>query len=135
MTTLKNVPPYDSSKAESLASPELLDGGVRLFQAQLASAAAVPQAIWEANLSILSEMLTFMSHRMRAQAEFCGHLGHCKEIAEAVDVQRNFAQSVTGDYSQEVEKLSDIARKNLATFSAIGAQCASALGGSGKLAA
>jgi hypothetical protein len=135
MSTLKDMPPNGSPKREALASPELLEGGVKLMQAQLASAAAVPQAIWEANLAILSEMLGFMSHRMKAQAEFCGHLGHCKELSDAVDAQRAYAQGMTGDYSQEVDKLSDIARKNIATLSAIGTQYASAVSGEKSLAA
>jgi len=135
MSTLKDVQPSGFSKAENRAPTELLEGGVKLAQAQLASAAALPQAIWEANLAILSEMLGFMSHRLRAQAEFCGHLGHCKELSDAVDAQRAYTQGMTGDYSQEVDKLSDIARKNIATLSAIGTQYASAVSGEKSLAA
>lgn len=135
MSTLKDVPPNGSMKMEGLAPPELLEGGVKLMQAQLASAAAVPQAIWEANLAILSEMLGFMSQRMKAQAKFCSELGHCKELSEAVDAQRVYAQGITGDYSEEVDKLSDIARKNIATLSAIGTQYASAVSGEKALAA
>jgi hypothetical protein len=51
MSTLKNSPPNSSAQADSLPSPEKLDGGVRLLRVQLASAFAVPEAIWEANLT------------------------------------------------------------------------------------
>lgn len=135
MSTLKNLPPNSSAHADPLASPEILDGGVRLLRAQLASASAVPLAIWEANLAVMSEMFAFMGQRMQAQAALCSSLGHCKELSEAVEAQRAFAQGATGDYTEEVGKLSEITRKNLAALSTIGAQYASAWNAQGKLAA
>lgn len=132
---MKNVPPNGSAKADGLASPEILDGGVRLLRAQFASASAVPQAIFQANLTVMSELLAFMGQRMKAQAEFCSNLGHCREPSEAVDAQRAFAQGIIGDYTEEVGKLSDIARRNMAALSAIGAQTTSAWIPEGKLVA
>lgn len=135
MSMSKNVPPNSSATPDSLASPEILDGGMRLFRAQLASASSVPQALWQANFAMMSELFAFIGQRMKAQAELCSSLGRCKELSEAVDVQRAFAQGVTGDYSEEVGKLSEIARTNLAALSAIGAQATSAWKPQAKLVA
>lgn len=124
-----------ANPADGLAMPETFEGAARVLQAQLASAAAIPQAVMEANLSMFSELLMFMGRRAKAQAEFCNSLGRCKELSDAVEAQREFAEQVTRDYSKEVSELSDIVRKNVASLSNIGAQCTSAWNGKEKLAA
>lgn len=59
---------------------------------------------------------------MKAKAEFCSNLGQCKELSEVVYAQRAVAQSVTGDCSQKVGKLSGITHMNFEMVAAIGAQ-------------
>lgn len=135
MSMSKNVPPNSSAAPDTLASREIFDDGMKLFRAQLASASSVPQALWQANFAMMSELFAFMSQRIKAQAELCSSLGRCKELSEAVDAQRAFAEGVTGDYSEEVGKLSDIARANLAALSAIGSQATSAWKPEAKLVA
>jgi Zn-dependent M32 family carboxypeptidase len=135
MSMPKAAQQNSANPADGLALPETFEGGARLLQAQFASAAVIPQAIVEANLSMVSELLMFMSQRVKAQAEFCNSLGHCKELSEAVDAHREFTEKVTRDYSKEVGQLSDIVRKNVASLSEIGAQCSSAWRGKEKLAA
>lgn len=112
-----------------------LDGIARTTQAQLKAAAAIPQAIIEANWALASELLSFASRRLQAQAELCRSLGHCQELAEAVDVQRQFTERVTKDYSDEMGQLSEVVRKNIASLSAAGADLVAETADKGKLAA
>lgn len=135
MSMPKTLQQSSANPADGLAMPETFEGAARVLQAQLASAAALPQTVLEANLSMFAELLMFMGRRAKAQAEFCSNLGRCKELSEAVEAQREFVEQVTRDYSKEVSQLSDIVRKNVVSLSDIGAQCASAWNGKEKLAA
>jgi hypothetical protein len=112
-----------------------LDGIARTAQSQLKAAAAIPQAIVEANWAIASEFLSFASRRLQAQADLCRSLGRCQELGEAVDVQRQFTERVTKDYSDEVNQMSEVMRRNIASLSAVGAELVADTGDKGKLAA
>lgn len=121
--SMPNVAQQNSTAPKpDYAFPEAFEGTARALHAQLASAAAIPQAVLGANLSIVSELLTFMGQRVKAQAELWNSLGHCKEFSEIVDAQRAFTEQVTRDYSKEVSELSELVRRNVASLSEIGAQ-------------
>lgn len=112
-----------------------VDGIARTLQAQFKAAAAIPQAAFEAHWAMAAELLSFASRRLQAQAELCRSLGHCQELAEAVDVQRQFSERVSKDYSDEMGQLSEVVRKNIASLSAAGADLVAEATEQGKLAA
>ncbi len=78
-----------------------------------------PKKMLEANLDTGAELLTFMSRRMKAQADLFSGVGHCHDMTEAADMQRNFWEKVTKDYSEEMNHLAEIARKNFETMSGL----------------
>jgi hypothetical protein len=133
MPTMKPV--SDSFAADQVGATAIVDEGMQIVKAQLASASVLPQKIWETQFAMASEVLAFMSRRVKAQAEFCAKLGGCKEIAEAVDVQQDFAKSVSGAYADEAERLSTLARKNMDIWTGVGAKYVSGWTGDQKAAA
>jgi hypothetical protein len=100
----------------------MVDDGMQIVKTQLASAAVLPQKIWETQFAMASEILAFMGRRMQAQAELCARLGCCTEIAEAVEAQQDFAKGVGGAYTDEAERLSTLARRNMDAWTGAGAQ-------------
>lgn len=135
MSTPKSAPAGSTRPSDTFAMPETFEATNRMMQTQFVSAAAIPQAIMQANLTMFSEVLMFMGRRAKAQADLCASLGHCKEMSEAVEAQREFAEQVTRDYSTEVGQLSEIVRKNVASLTEIGAQCGTAFAGKERMAA
>ena len=91
----------------------------RSVQDGLATTMEIPKKIMEANLETGSELLTFMSRRMKAQADLFSGIGHCHNADEAADMQRKFWDKVTRDYSEEMNHLAKIARKNFETVSGL----------------
>jgi hypothetical protein len=75
----------------------------RTAQDGLAKAMEVPKKVMEANLDTGAELLTFMSRRMKAQADLFNGVGHCHDMTEAADMQRMFWTKVTKDYSEEMK--------------------------------
>lgn len=135
MSMPKDVEQSSANPADGFALPEAFEGAARLLQTQFVSAVAIPQAVMEANLSMFAELLMFMGRRVKARAEFCNSLGRCKELSDTIEAHREFTEQVTRDYSKEVDEVSDIVRKNVASLSQIGARCNSAWNGNKKLAA
>ncbi|MCO5090962.1 phasin family protein [Bosea sp. (in: a-proteobacteria)] len=133
MPTTKPV--SNSLAADQVGATAVVDDGMQIIKAQLASATVLPQKIWETQFAMASEILAFMGRRMQAQAEFCARLSCCKEIGEAVDAQQDFAKGVGGDYADEAEKLSTLARKNMDAWTGAGAQYVSGWTGDQKAAA
>jgi Phasin protein len=95
------------------------EGLTRSVQDGLATAMEIPKKIMEANLDTGAELLTFMSRRMKAQADLFSGVGHCHDMTEATDMQRTFWEKVTKDYSEEMNHLAEIARKNFQTVSGL----------------
>jgi hypothetical protein len=91
----------------------------RSVQEGLATTMEVPKKVMEANLDTGAELLTFISRRMKAQADLFSGVGHCHNMEEAADMQRTFWEKVTKDYSEEVNHLAEIARKNFETVSGL----------------
>ena len=120
MPTTKPV--SDSLAADRSGATAMVDEGMQIVKAQLASATVLPQKILETQFAMVSEILAFMGRRMQAQAEFCARLGHCKELGEAVEAQQDFAKGVGGAYADEAEALSTLARKNMDAWTGAGAQ-------------
>jgi hypothetical protein len=118
--------PVSTSPGPDPLGSTMVNDGVQIVKAQLASATALPQKFWETQFAITSEILAFLGRRIQAQAEFCSKLGHCREIGEAVDAQQDFAKGVGGAYAEEAEKLSTLARKNMDSWTGVGAQYVSA---------
>lgn len=133
MTTTKPV--SNSLAADQIGATAMVDEGMQIVKAQLASATVLPQKIWETQLAMVSEVLAFMGRRMQAQAEFCAKLGRCKELGEAVDAQQDFAKGIGGAYADEAERLSTLARKNMDAWTGVGTQCVSNWAGNQKAAA
>lgn len=104
-------------------------------QSQLKVAAAIPQAIIEANWFMTSEFLIFASRRLQAQTDLWWSLGDCHDLSEAVSIQRQFTERVTEDYSAGVNQLSKIVRRNVASLSTAGAKLVAETGDRGQLAA
>jgi hypothetical protein len=105
-----------ASKSAGTAPVENL---TRSVQDGLATAMEVPKKVMEANLDTGAELLTFMSRRMKAQADLFSGVGHCHNMDEATDMQRTFWEKVTRDYSDEMNHLAEIARKNFETVSGL----------------
>ncbi len=91
----------------------------RSVQDGLATAMEIPKKVMEANLDTGAELLTFMSRRMKAQADLFSGVGHCRDVDEASSMQRTFWEKVTKDYSEEMKHLAEIARKNFETVSGL----------------
>lgn len=85
----------------------------------IASAMEVPKKMLEANLDTSAELLAFMSRRMKAQAELFSGVGHCRELSEASDIQRAFWEKAARDYSEEMNRLAELARRNFETMSGL----------------
>ncbi|QEL27189.1 hypothetical protein FQV39_31935 (plasmid) [Bosea sp. F3-2] len=128
-------PVSNSLAADQIGATAMVDEGMQIVKAQLASATVLPQKIWETQLAMASEILAFMGRRMQAQAELCAKLGRCKEIAQAVDAQQDFAKGFGGAYADEAERLSTLARKNMDAWTGVGAQYMSGWTGAQKAAA
>jgi Phasin protein len=105
-----------ASKNAGAAPAESL---TRNVQDGLATAMEIPKKIMEANLDTGAELLTFMSRWMKAQADLCNGVGHCHDLTEAADMQRMFWDKVTKDYSEEMNHLAEIARKNFEAMSGL----------------
>ncbi len=120
MPTTKPV--SNSLAADQIGATAMVDEGMQIVKAQLASAAVLPQKILETQFAMLSEMMAFAGRRMQAQADLYARLGRCKEMAEAIDVQQDFAKGVGGAYADEAERLSTLARKNMDAWTGVGAQ-------------
>jgi hypothetical protein len=108
----------DSSNP-STASVAGTESLTRSVQESFATAMGIPKKIMEANLDTGAELLTFMSRRMKAQAELFNGVGHCHDLSEASDMQRTFWEKVTRDYSQEMNHLAEITRKNFDSVSGL----------------
>jgi hypothetical protein len=128
-------PVSDSLAADQIGATAMINEGMQIVKTQLGSATVLPQKIWEAQFAMVSEVLAFMGRRMQAQAEFCAKLGRCKEIAQAVDAQQDFAKGVGGAYADEAERLSTLARQNMDAWTGISTQYASNWASAQKAAA
>jgi hypothetical protein len=117
------------------AATGMINEGMQIAKAQLASAAVLPQKIWETQFTLASEILGFMGRRLQSQAAFCARISRCKDIGEAVDAQQDFAKGAGDAYAEEAEKLSTLARKSLDSWTGAGAQYMSAWTHSQKVAA
>jgi len=128
MSTTRQNSPRDSSGTAPLGG---LDGISKSLQAQLATAAALPHALIEAQLTLGSELMSFIGQRMKAQAELFGALSQCHELSEAVEAQRKFSERVASDYSNEFGQLTELMRKEMTTVQGVLAQ---SVEGASKLA-
>jgi len=90
------------------------DNRVKSAPAGLTMALGLPQRMAEVNFEAASELMTFMSRRMEAQSELLRDLGHCRDFNGLAEMQREFWQQASADYSKEVSQLADIARANVA---------------------
>jgi hypothetical protein len=105
-----------ASKSAGTAPVENLS---RSVQNGLATAMQVPKKVMESNLEVGTEFLMFMTRRLKAQADLFSGVGYCHDIGEATDMQRTFWEKVTSDYSEEMNHLAEIARKNFETVSGL----------------
>jgi hypothetical protein len=78
----------------------------------LATAMKFPTKIMEANFDTGAELLTFISRRMKAQADLFSGVGHSHDMTEAADMQRTFWDKVTQDYADEMKHLAAIIHRN-----------------------
>ena len=78
-------PVTDSLAADQTGATAMVDEGMQIVKAQLASATVLPQKIWETQLAMTSEILAFMGRRMEAQAELCAKLGRCNRTVSPAD--------------------------------------------------
>ncbi len=92
-------------------APENLSKSV---EASMAAALSLPQKIVETNLDAAGELLNFMSRRVKSQADFLRDIGHCKDLAGAVEMQRKFWSHISDDYGREMGQLSEMAKGNIA---------------------
>jgi hypothetical protein len=128
MSNARQNSPRDTSGTSPLGG---LEGITKSLQSQLATAAALPHALMEAQLAFGSELMTFVGQRMKAQAELFGALSHCHELSEAVEAQRKFNERVASDYSAEFGQLTELMRKEMTTVQGVLAQ---SVEGASKLA-
>lgn len=98
------------------------DGMAQAVQSRLTTAMTLPQKVMEANLQTTAEIFTFMSRRMKAQAELWDGLGHCQDMAQASEMQRRFFDSVSKDYRDEMTTIVELARRNLNTVTGLMAE-------------
>jgi hypothetical protein len=95
-------------------TPDATTNGVaQAVDTRLTIAMTLPRKVMEANLQTTAELLTFMSRRMKAQAELWDGLGHCTDAAQASEMQRRFFDGVTQDYRDEMTTIVELARRNL----------------------
>jgi Phasin protein len=113
MSTSKSASPA-SPPPEAVASTDEI---ARTMQGGIAKAMELPKKLMECNFDTSAELLTFLSRRMKAQAELLSGVVHCQDMGEAAEMQRKFLEKVTKDYAEEMNHLADIARKNFETMS------------------
>jgi hypothetical protein len=119
MSASKNTNTPGQQQAGEKAGIAGVESLTRTTQEGFAKAMEVPKKVLEANLDTGAELLTFMSRRMKAQADLFNGVGHCHDLTEAADMQRTFWTKVTKDYSEEMDHLAEIARKNFSTISGL----------------
>jgi len=88
-------------------------------QDSIARSILVPKKMLEANLRAGSALLNFASQKMQAQAQFFGRFVRCDNVEQAATMQKEFFETMIGDYSREMNELVQIARENSA-FIAVG---------------
>ena len=69
-----------------------------------------------------SALLGFAGQRMQAQAEFLGRFMHCDSVEQAATMQKEFFETMIGDYGREMNELMEIARENSAFIAAATAE-------------
>jgi hypothetical protein len=114
MSTSKSAPASPTAAREAIAGVGELPRNV---QDQIATAMDFSKKLMACNLGAGAELLTFMSRRMKAQADLFSGAFHCRDIAEAADIQRKFLEKVREDYTEEMSHLADMARRNFETMS------------------
>ncbi len=105
------------------------------MQGQFAAIAAIPRAMLEAQLTMGSELFGFMGRRMKAQAELCHELSQCRELSDAVQVQRRFSERVTSDYSEEFGQIATMLRSELTSVTDAASEAVTEASKAAKLAA
>ena len=85
-------------------------------QKSLAAFLVAPQRLMQINLEAASHAFSFMNRRMKAQAAMWSNVGNFSDTSGAAEAQRAFLETVTKDYAEEMTKLTDMARKNLASM-------------------
>jgi hypothetical protein len=115
MSASKSGPVSDQQQSGT-SPPEAVALSV---QNGLATAMEVPKKVMEANLETGTELLMFMTRRMKAQADLFSGVGHCHDMGEATDMQRTFWEKVSKDYAEELNHLAEIVRKNFETVSGL----------------
>ncbi len=102
-----------ATKSPSQA-PSAIPLNADAVQDSIAKSIMVPKKMLEANFKAGSALLSFASHRMQAQAEFLGRFLHCDNVEQAATMQKEFFETMIGDYSREMNELMEIARENSA---------------------
>lgn len=56
-------------------------------------------------LTVASEWLRFMGHRLEAQSEFLANLRTCQTVPEVMDVQSKFVRTAVDEYGTKTSKI------------------------------
>lgn len=70
-----------------------------------------PQQFADAWLRVTEEFLRFASHRFAAQAELFGSLRKCADVDSLVKTETRFFENAADEYSQELDRLAEVARE------------------------
>ena len=99
-------------------TPSAIGVDADAVQESVAKSIMVPKKMLEANLRAGSALLNFASQRMQAQAEFLGRFLRCDNVEQAAAMQKEFFETMIGDYGREMNELMEIARENSAFVAA-----------------
>ncbi len=100
------------------SQPSAIAFSADAVQDGIAKSIMIPKKILEANLRAGSALLNFASQRMQAQAQFLGRFVRCDNVEQAATMQKEFFETIIGDYSREMNELMQIARENTALLDA-----------------
>lgn len=82
---------------------------------------AIPQRVMQANIEAMNQGLNILNRRLKAQAELWSGLGLMGKAGSPAEAQKLFVETLTRDMADEVNQLSELAKRNFAMFSDIAA--------------
>jgi hypothetical protein len=103
---------------ETTMSEQIVGFGGMSSQDEALQMAAPLQNAWrkacvDLPLTVLSETLHFLGHRLEAQSQLVASLTSCKSMPEMIEVQSRFVRTAVNDYSSETSRIMDDVRSTM----------------------
>lgn len=99
----------------NVAFNELFQMTSEAMKGSMSLTSRTPQQFADAWLRVTEEFLRFASHRFAAQAELFGSLRTCADVDSLVKTETRFFENAADEYSQELDRLAEVAREEAET--------------------